>query len=248
MKLKHYLLLGAALLLLAGCFFLPNTVAGITDSRRLDNLVMIDSQSVNFETAPELALPERIALVASPTTELLALKTGKVMDFETAGGRVVAELVRFFTGGPFKFAADKSVMEECTAAFVIDSENPSINIIVWEIVLSDLYGNVVNVTMDDETGMILKLIYRFGSGGRLPDGAQGPSAGIGQTDEEFRAAALRLTEMMASYYGLTITLADYKFSGSLAYYRADISGDKELIPMYGVVRASDFTMNEKLLY
>ena len=254
MKLKilrhpiYVLLLTAAALVLAGSFLLPNMVARITDSRRLDKLVTIDSQSISFDTMPELALQARIAFVASPNTENLALKTGQVMDYETACDKALGELERFFSGGPFKLVFDKLVVEDCEAAFVIDTENPSVNIIIWELAVSDPLGNAVNLTIDDETGVILKLIYRLGNNSYIASSGLNNAIGAGQSDEDLNTMAIRLTEMMASYFGLPIILADYKYSGSLAYYRADVLSNDDEVPMYGVVRAAGFTMNEKLLY
>ena len=245
MKLRYYLLLTAAALVLIGSFFLPNAVAGITDSRRLDNLVMVDSQSVSFETAPELGLLERIALVASPNTEVLALKTGQAMGVETACDRAVKELERFFIGSPFVFGMQ--VVEECQAAFVINSEDPSVNMIIWELAIIDTSGNAMNVTIDDETGAILKIIFRWANRSQIYPVGENSAMNNSPSDEELYSTALRMSEMMEAYYGLPVALADYQFSGSLAYYRVDISGDGKLIPMYGVVRSSSFTINEKLL-
>ena len=248
MKPKYILLLSAAALVLIGSFFLPTAVAGITDSRKLNNLITIDSQSISFNSAPELDIPERLALLASPATELLALKTGQVMSHVTVGDRVIAELGRFFRGGPFAFYYDKQIVEECAAAFLIDSENPSVNLIVWELTLSDSLGNSTNVIVDDETGTILKLIYRWESGSVLFPGGINNAPNPGLSDEELSAAALSLSEMMSNYYGAAVTLADYQFSGSLAYYRADMPNGAEVISMFGVMRSNSFTMNEKLLY
>ena len=247
MKLKYILLLAAAALALTAGFFLPNAVAAITDSRTLGNLVTIDSQSMSFETSQELDLPGRIAFVASPNTENLPLKTGQVMDNDAARERAKSEVERFFADGLFKFAFEKQYVEECSAAFVIDTANPSVNIIVWELAISDPAGNSVYVIIDDETGVILKLIYRLGSGGAMAEGS-GAASGSGRLDEEFRAIATALAEMMTSYYSLPVTQADYEFSGSMAYYRNDMFGGGDVVPMYGVVRATDFTMNEKLMY
>lgn len=248
MRIKNFLLLAAAVMVLAGSFFLPNTVAGITDARRLDNYVTVDSQSVSFERAPELALPERIALVASPNTEKLALKTGQAMDYESACKKAAGELERFFNDGPFKFDFGRLAVEECGAAFVIDSGNPSVNLIVWELVISDSFGNTVTMSLDDETGSILKLIYWWESSENIYAGGLDNAISSIQADKAFNTTAIRISEMMASYYGLPVELADYQFSGSLAYYRADMLGGGEVISMFGVVRATSFTMNEKLLY
>lgn len=248
MKIRHYLLLTAAALLLAGSFFLPNAVAAVTDSRRLDNYVMIDSQSVSFETTPELDLPDRISLVARPNTETLPLKTGQAMDAEQARETAIYELEKLLRGSPLTFALEGKAIDECSAAFVINSEDPSINMIVWELELSDRSGNTMTVAIDDETGVVLKII--FGWGDESPGGYTGSKAGMsfGQSDEEYYETALRMAKMMAEYYGLPVSLADYQFSGSLSYYRADLFGGGKVISMFGVVRSNGLTMNEKLMY
>jgi len=244
MKLKREMIFAAALLLLIGSFFLPNVAAGITDSRRLDSLVLADSQSVSFESTPELSLLERIALVASSKTEILALKTGQVMDYDEASGRVAQELSRFFREGAFAFNFNRYTVEDGTAEFVIDSGNPAVNMIVWEFNLYDPLENSVTVTIDDETGVILKLIYRWGNRSTGYPGVA--SANPDQSDEGLNGAAADLTGMMTAYYGLPVALADYQFSGSLAYYRADIASNGVTVPMYGVMRSTSFTMNERL--
>lgn len=245
MKLKRNVLLIAAALLLIGGFFLPNAAAGITDARRLNNLVMMDAQSISFSSTPELGLPEKVALVSSPVTEIISLKTGRNMDFDEASSKVVLELSRFSAGGPRTFDFTGCSVEDGAAAFVIDSGNPAVNMIVWEFNLNDRFEDMLTVTIDDETGVILKIINRWGD--RNTAGAGDGNAETGQSDEELRAAASDLSEMMTAYYGLPVALADYQFSGALAYYRADLSGGGMIIPMYGVMRASGFTMNERLL-
>ena len=245
MKIWHYLLLVAASLSLIGFFFLPNAVAGITDSRRMDSLIMVDSQSTSFDTAAELALPERIALAANPQTEILPMKTGKAMDADTAKERVDRELARLFYNSPFRFDFNGYTVEESAAALVIDAAVPTLNMMIWELMLQDRSENTVTVALDDETGLILRLIYRFG-GDRddflVEAGANDPS------DDAFYPTARSLAEMMREYYGLAVTLADYELGGnsSMAYYRADLFGGNRIIPMYGVVRATSFTINERL--
>jgi len=236
-----------AALLLIGSFFLPNAVAGITDARRLNNLVMIDSQSISFDSVPELGIPDRIALVANSNTEILALKTGNVMDTEAAGERAARELTRFLRGGPFEFDNRSLSVEDSTALFIIDSANPTLNIVVWELVLVDQFDNTVTVTLDDETGLIIKMIFRRGRVS-LNQGwtNSSPSMLPNLSEAESHDVAMQLSEMMAEYYGLPITLGAYEYSGSLSYYRADIQSNDQAIPMYGVVRAMSFTMNERV--
>jgi len=241
MKIWHYLLIVAAAMLLAGSFFLPNAVAGVTDSNRLDNLVMIDSQSISFDSTPELALPERLALIAKPNTEILPLTTGKVMDIDEAKEKAERELERFLGDSPIRFDFGEYSVTDAAAALVIDSNVPTLNMLFWELVLVDKSQNTVTVTLDDETGIIIKIIYRLGNRDTLMTG----TGSSGSHDEAFYATARSLTEMMKEYYGLGVTLADYHFNRSIAYYRADLFGGGRIIPLYGAVRATSFTMNER---
>jgi len=242
----------AVLLLLIGSFFLPNAVAGITDSRRLDSLVLIDSQSISFDSVPELGLSERIALVANLGTEILALRSGNNMGLDAAENRAARELARFFRNSLFELNFYELTIEEGAAAFIIDPADPALNMIVWELTMIDLSGNAVTVTIDDETGIILKLIYRQGRRVLHPDGGRPDGGSFSWTtempvlsNEELRYAAQSLVEMMTEYYGQSVVLGDYEFAGSVSYYRADLLSDGPAIPMYGVVRAMNFSMNER---
>ena len=241
MGLRHYLLLSVAVLLLVGSFFLPSAVAMVTDLGRLDNLIMIDSQSVGVHSTQELAKTERIALAASPNTEILSLKTGNEMGIDEAKETTSKELANFFGDGPFQFDFSEYTVVEGVAALIIDAKVPTLNMIVWEFALVDRLGNTVTVMIDDETGMILKLIYGYGDMNDYPNATESQ----GSLDEQFYATARSLTEAMKEYYGLLVTLADYEFSDSMAYYKAEIISGNRIIPMYGVVRATSFTMNER---
>jgi len=244
-KLRRNIILIAAGLLLIGSFLLPNAVAGVTDSRRLNNITMIDSQSVIFETTPVLGLHERIELAANPDAELLAWKTGNVMNEETAESKAVLEFTRFLRGGPFEFDFLRYSVEEVSAIFIIDSENPTVSMIVWELSIIDTSENSAILTIDDETGLIMKIIYKQGYRNQNGNGGSDEPV-VNRTDEELNAAALRLCEMMTDYYRHTIELADYQYSGSIAYYRADLSFGEQVLPMFGVVRATSFTINERV--
>ena len=244
MKFWHYLLLVVAAVLLIGSFFLPNAVAGITDARRLDNRITIDSQSISFNSAPDLALPERIALVANRKTEILPLKTGNAMELEEAKEKAEQELTRFLHDSPFKFNFSGYTVEEGDAALVVDAIDPAHNLIIWEFVMIDQSENKVTVTLDDETGFILRLIYKLGS----KDDSFIESGATGSSDDKFYSVAQSLADMMYDYYGLRVRLADYELSGngSTAYYRADLSGNSRVIPMYGAIRSTNFTVNERV--
>jgi len=233
-----------AALLLVASFFLPNAVAGVTDLRRLNNLIVIDSQSISFDSAPDLSLPERIELFASPNSELLALKTGNAMDSDAAESRAIRELARFFRDSPFEFDFQEYVVDTGTASLVIDTGMPVVNMVIWEFEMYDPYGTAATVTIDDETGLLIKLVYRRRGVWTSLD-EMGNNIGFRTTDEELLAKALSLSELMESYYGMPVALGDYQYSGNLAFYRADLTGADSVIPMYGVVRASSFSMNER---
>ena len=243
MKIRRNLMLIAAALVLICSFFLPNAVAGVTDMRRLDSLTMIDSQSISFDFTSELSLPARLALAASPNTERLPVKTGNSMDEETAASRAAHELARFFRGAEFGLDYSQLSVAEGSAALIIDTVAPAQNMIVWEFDMFDPVGNSVAVTIDDETGVIVRLIYILSdrSGFRTAWESYRTT-----TDGQLLYAAQSLTEMMTGYYGMTVELSDYEFSGDLSFYRADIENGGLVVPMYGVVRATNFTMNERL--
>ena len=244
-RIRHYLLLAAVALGLVGSFLLPNAVAGFMDARRLDNLIVIDAQSIEFDADPELTLQKRIALEASSNTQVLVLATGQTMERETAEKRAVQELSKFFTDSPFEFNADECVVEEGSAAFVINSVDPTESMITWEFRILDQRANETTVTIDDETGVILKIIYRQGDGAPKTEGLADDGV-YGMTAEETYAATLRLSEMMTTYYGLPVGLGDYQFVGNIAYYMASMYSGYYVTPLYGVVRATGFSMNERL--
>jgi len=245
MNLKRYLTLGAASILLIGSFFLPNAAAGITDSRWINNLEMIDSQSISFEATPDLGLPDKIALIANSGTETMPLSTGNIMDEEIAGNRAILELTRFFKGSSYSFEFRTCTVTECAAAFAIDMATPSLNTIIWELTLSDAQDNQAMLTIDDETGVILKIIYRQAAKNQNSNAANNASQ-ASPSDLELRSGAMALSRLMRDYYNMQITLGDYHYNGALSYYRADLATTGKIIPMFGVVRVTGFTMNEKV--
>ena len=253
MSLRRNIVLSIAAIVLVCSFFMPNGVAGIMDSRRLDNLTIIDTQRFNFEVVSELSLMQRIALAASTSAEIMAIETGQVMEMEAAGSMAVSELVRFIGGSGIAVEASEYVVQSGSAVFVIDSADPSVNMIMWDFTLSDNHSSQVTLTIDDETGVILKMIYQSNadilseeiveeviSGSTFFESAD-PSGDV------MRTAALVLTEMMTAYYGRPVSLTAYELavSGTLAYYMAELRGDGVDTPMFGVIRANGFTMNER---
>ena len=253
--LKRYILPLIAVILVIGSFLMPDAVAGIMDSRRLDNLTIIDTQSISFEIVSELSLPQRIALAASTSAEIMSIETGQIMDIRMAGEKAASELERFFASSGYEFPADEFAVSSGDAVFIIDAADPTINMIVWELVVQHKNSSEVTVTVDDETGIILKMIFHYGDNMIFPfesdddfvDSAPEPNVIIEVNGDMMHSAAQLLTKMMTEYYGLPIRLAAYELAanGVLAYYRAEMHGDGMDIPMFGVIRSTGFTMNER---
>jgi hypothetical protein len=176
---------------------------------------------------------------------MLALTTGQVMGTDTARTRAIRELDRFFKGGFCDFVVDNCTVESYSVMFVIDAEDPTSNIIVWEYKMVDRLSNEVIVSIDDETGMIIRLIYQLGKG-TLHQAGSGGGSPTGMSEDDIRAAAAHISEMMTSYYGTPVRLGDFMLSGNIAYYRGDMYNAGAVIPMYGVVRANSFTINERV--
>ena len=231
----------AAVLLLAGSFFLPNIVAGVTDAATLDKLILTDTQGYSFDSVPSLDIVDRIELVANRNIEKIPLKTGRALDMSAASTKALFEIERCFRGGPLDFNFRRCQIAEGGAVFVINTAEPSVNIIVWEFTIDDPAENTMTISLDDETGLIIKVIYRRSALADMEE-TQVTSGQPGR--DELYAVASKLTEMMADYYGMPIALADYKLSDDIAYYKAELTGDR-VIPMYGIVRAHVFTMNEQ---
>jgi hypothetical protein len=242
--IKQVLLLTVAAVGIIGGFFLPNAVAEVADSRNLDSLISLEAQSITIEASPKLSLPERVALTSNPNTEMLVLKKGQVMEAEEAEIKVIQELSRFFRTGSFEFINDGCTVEDVAAVFIIDSDDPSANMITWEFRLLDVHANEAIVILGDETGLILKMIYRKGNDSPY-SGEPEKSGNPQEAGDDLEDAASLLSEMMTLYYGLPVMLGDYQRSGDFAYYRTDMTGDGIVVPMYGVIRETGFTMNER---
>lgn len=244
MNLKRNLVIIAAALLLVCGFFLPNAIASMADAGRLGNITTIDSQSVVYESKPTLSLPERLALAANPNAELIGWISGNVMDEAGAERKAILELNRFLRDSPYEFDFRAYTTQESSAIFIIDPELPTVNMVVWELTIADKADNTAIITIDDETGVILRII--FSQAGRSQNEAGGGGAAAGPTEEGLLADASSLVESMAEYYSLQIILADFANGRNRAYYRADITDSGRFVRMFGVVRATGFTMNERV--
>ena len=245
MRIKSYLLPIAAVLALLVGFFMPSAIASMTDSRRIGSLSVIDTQSISFEVNPEtgLNMAQRISLAASMNTELFSIESGQHMDQDAAGSKAVSELAGFFIGGGIEVNADECVVESSSASLVIDARDPSLNMIIWEIrILNEVLGEMT-VTIDDETGIILRIINRQTNmallGNYIDDAPQELLEAIMNT------AAQTLASMLTEYYGVPVVLEAYEYGSVMAYYTVVLYDHGMEVPMYGVIRSIGFTMNER---
>ena len=244
-KIKPYLPAISVVFGLALSFFMPNVTAYIMDFGTLDNIAVFETQSISFDLELKLSLPERVALAASPSAEMLSLATGQALNTETAKTRAIRELEKFFSEGDFEFDTSDCMAEDAAPMFIIESENPAINMIVWEFRIFDKNFNEVIATIDDETGTMLKLIYQRSRYTGNSDNTAVAETNARLSVDEMYDASQKLTDMMTEYYGVPVRLGDYQFGTNMVYYRGDMYGRGLVIPMYGVVRNNSFSINEK---
>ena len=238
MNKKGAAVIAIVLFVIIGCFFLPSTVAGIMDRQSLGKLIITDSSSISYEATPDLPLTSQLRLMANTNAESAQLKTGKNMDSEAAFRKVMTELRWFDKGGELGFDYASCSATEIQAGFVIHTEDPSINMIIWLFQLVDAEGNTLAVVIDDETGLIMHMFYRRGVTKAEPRLAEGYG------DAELEKFAYRLAELMNDYYGYDVSIKEYAFIGSLGYYNAELRSGETVIPLYGIVQESGFSINE----
>lgn len=226
----------AALVLLFGSFFLPNIVADVTDARTLGKLAFLDTQDFSFDSVPILGVADRIELVANRHIERIPLDTAGQREIAIAADKAISELERCIRGGPLEFDFRRCTVGEGGAVFLIDTAEPSVNMVVWEFILNDPAENTITATLDDETGLIVKVIYKSAS--------EADETGSDNEDKLYEIA-FEMIKMVERYYRLPVVLADYTRNSNIAYYKAELTSGDKVVPMYGIVRAHIFTMNEQ---
>jgi hypothetical protein len=212
---------------------IPERIA-LVANRNVETLPINTGRAMDAAQAESKAKAELTAFFTLGTAGQGAAGQGTADQSAAGQGAADQSAAGQGAAGPFGFAPESSEAEEGGAVFIVNTDDPSVNMVIWEFTLKDSTGNKMKITLDDETGVILKLIY-------ASETAAGPGA---STDSAMYDSALRLATLMAAYYDMPIKLADYMYIGELAYYRADLTAGGIEIPMYGVVRPSGFTMNE----
>lgn len=144
-------------LLLTGGFFLPSLVARVEDEQIIGKLNVAGTQSVSFENKSELSIIDRLKVRSNSSS--IALDKGKNMDSEAAFQCAITELTKFNQNNVMDIDLSKCVMTENDVEFLIDATDPSKNVIVWNIMMTDEAGHSIFVSVDDETGIMTYLYY-----------------------------------------------------------------------------------------
>lgn len=157
-RLVFVIITALTALILAGSFFLPMYITGLKDKTTLGHVDVRNTQSVSFETKPELGIIDRLRMKNSSGS--LMLYNGKNMDAQEACQDVLTELGKFNSNALFDIDLQSCAMTYSSVEFLIDSSDPAKNVIVWNISLEDQSGNMVTASVDDETGILLSVNYR----------------------------------------------------------------------------------------
>ena len=236
-RFKGIITAALTVFVVAACFFLPDTVADIQDRQTIGNLNVKDSSSISIETNPEMTLPERLNLISISNSTSVLVKNGKKLNITTSLDRAIAELNRF-SGDDAPWAADFTV-DLHESLLIIDSDDPSTNMLAWRFVLTDSSGQTITLVIDDATGTIIQLIYKLNQRVVIvPEKNAGLYA-------EFYETAATLCRLMTGYYGVTVTLAEFELLGSLGFYKAELWESGTATPMFGIVQSDGFSINDR---
>lgn len=148
----------AAVLLMVGGFLLPSIVSGIRDRQTLNKIDTIASETVNFDVQARLSLIEKITMNRY-SYDGIYLETGRYLDIDSAIRRGLSELSYFLAPFQMDFNTASCTTESCEPVFILNSSDPSKNMIVWQLGITDSAGAFVSLTLDDESGKLLSLAY-----------------------------------------------------------------------------------------
>ena len=227
------------IVIMAACFFLPDTVAGIQDTQAIGKLNIEDSNSISVETNPEMTLSERLTLISISNSLSVPVKNGKKLNIVTSFDRVVADLKSVFVEDGLGFDFDKVTVDLQETLLIIDADDPSINMLVWRFVLQSPSGETITLVMDDETGTILQLIYKFNQNSLIVSDKR-PNLSA-----EFNEIGITLSQLLTDYYGVTVTLSEFELLGSLGFYKAELWESGLAIPMFGIIQNGSISINDR---
>ena len=224
---------------MVACLFLPDTVAGIQDTQTIGKLDVKDSSSMSVETNPEMTLTERLNLISISNSMSVPVKNGKMFNNDTAIDRAVSELKRFSGDEGFGFDFTDVTIDLLETLLIIDSDDPSINMLAWRLILSDNSRGTITLVIDDATGTIIQLIFKLNISTLV--GSDKDTS----LSSEFYQSVTNLCHLMTDYYDTAVRLAEYELLGSRGYYKAEIWDGGAATPMFGIVQSNSFSINDK---
>ena len=214
-------------------------MAGIQDTQTIGKLDVKDSSSMSIETNPEMTLPERLNLISISNSLSVPVKNGKKLNNDTALDRAVSELKSFSGEDGFGFAFTDITVDRMEALLIIDSDDPSVNMLAWRFILTDSSLKTITLVIDDATGTIIQLICKLNLSSLV---ASGKDSGV---PAKFRQTAQQLCQLMTDYYGITVTLSEYELLGSLGFYKAELWEGGAATPMFGIIQNDGFSINDR---
>jgi hypothetical protein len=218
-------------LILAGGFFLPTFALQYKDRQTIGELKITDGSGVSYETKSELKTIDRLKLFTN--AGMVGLDNGKNMDADKAFQSALTELGKLADMGVVELDRESCRLGKYGVVFLIDSADPSKNMIAWNLFIED-ESRFIGVVIDDETGMLLALdynmndlAYKKGTTIITPsvfalESTAGPSS-EGATVMELIGQAL------ADYYGLTFVSSEPQKTDYYARYTFELSDGQESV-------------------
>ena len=189
--------IGAVVLLtLAAGVCLPLLVSAVQDGQALNRKTVTAVEPIRYENSSGLSILKKMSLLRNST--LTHIESGMKMSVDEAKAQAISNLKKLDADGLLLFDWGTAVLDYFEPTFCINSADPSNSVIVWGFSFIDGYGNTLELTLDDESGMLLSLSLTFGDKA-LSDGdntdyfAQLPKCGDALVAE------------LANYYGITVS-------------------------------------------
>lgn len=232
------LLIPAAIVLtaltLAGCFFLPSFMSRLKDKQTVGMLSITDSRGVSFETKFQLQMIDRLKMTAN--VDHIRLDNGKNMDVDAAFQAALSELGKFNSEDIMALDLAACRLSKHSVNFLIDSADPSKNLIIWSLYIQDDTHTVI-AAIDDETGKILSLQYDVSliayKKEMLPSAAPGMAKPF---DTEI------IGQTLADYYELTLVRAELLKSDRYLNVMCELSDGQNTVALYVIITGTGFSV------
>ncbi len=247
--MKRFVIPAAVLLtvlILTGGFFLPTLVLKYKDRQTIGELKITDGSSVSYETKSELKTIDRLNIITNGG--MLEVDNGKNMNADKAFQSALTELAIFEDKGVLEVDRATSRLMRYDVMFLIDSADPSKNMIVWYIFIQDEIRDI-HVAVDDETGILLTLDYNLNKQA-LKDGIMlTPRPEITEKSADDAASASDaggstvmelIGRTLADYYGLTLVSTNLRSSEYFARFAFELGDGEESVVLSVTVTDTGF--------